>query len=181
MFFPLTMTSDLLCNMAAEDAGRLDDENDDADDESKQIGHYVLLSSFSSSSLPASSAAMLQRRSEVMVKGKNIVWFLFVVGLFFVPYIVRSEYHQHLLIISGIYVLLALGLNLIIGYTGQVSLGHAAFYGMGAYTGSHTLRQVWLPFLGSTFWPPLWSRASLESCSDFQPSGWPAIIWASLR
>jgi branched-chain amino acid transport system permease protein len=34
----------------------------------------------------------------------------------------------------GINTLLALGLNMLMGYTGQVSLGHAAFYGIGAYT-----------------------------------------------
>ena len=34
----------------------------------------------------------------------------------------------------GINSLLALGLNLLMGYAGQISLGHAAFYGIGAYT-----------------------------------------------
>ena len=82
-----------------------------------------------------------------MVKGKNIAWIFFGVGLFFIPCIIRSEYHQHLLIISGIYVLLALGLNLIIGYTGQVSLGHAAFYGLGAYTAA-----ILSVRFGSPFW-----------------------------
>lgn len=37
------------------------------------------------------------------------------------------------LIYVGIYVLLALGLNLLMGYAGQISLGHAAFFGLGAY------------------------------------------------
>jgi branched-chain amino acid transport system permease protein len=82
-----------------------------------------------------------------MLKGTKILWLLFVIGLFFVPYMVRSEYHQHLLIVSGIYVLLALGLNLIIGYTGQVSLGHAAFYGLGAYTAA-----ILSVRFGSPFW-----------------------------
>ncbi len=34
----------------------------------------------------------------------------------------------------GIYIILAISLNLITGYCGQISLGHAAFYGIGAYT-----------------------------------------------
>ena len=33
-----------------------------------------------------------------------------------------------------VYVLVALGLNLLTGYAGQVSLGHAAFFAIGAYT-----------------------------------------------
>ena len=39
----------------------------------------------------------------------------------------------HILIFSGIFIILTLSLNLIIGFSGQVSLGHAAFYGIGAY------------------------------------------------
>lgn len=43
------------------------------------------------------------------------------------------DYIVHLLILIGIYSILAIGLNLIMGYTGLVSVTHAAFYGMGAY------------------------------------------------
>jgi len=53
---------------------------------------------------------------------------------FIIPLVIEDEYYLHTFIISGIYVLLVLGLNLILGYTGQLSLGHAAFYGIGAYT-----------------------------------------------
>ena len=35
---------------------------------------------------------------------------------------------------AGLHVILAVGLNLLIGYAGQISLGHAAFFGLGAYT-----------------------------------------------
>ncbi len=45
-----------------------------------------------------------------------------------------TAYLLHLAIVAGIYIILTLSLNLIIGYAGQVSLGHAAFYGIGAYT-----------------------------------------------
>ena len=37
------------------------------------------------------------------------------------------------LIMAGIFAVLALSLNLLLGYTGQLSLGHAAFFGIGAY------------------------------------------------
>ncbi|BAI80402.1 branched-chain amino acid ABC transporter, permease [Deferribacter desulfuricans SSM1] len=43
------------------------------------------------------------------------------------------EYFYSLLILVGISVILSLSLNLISGYCGQISLGHAAFYGTGAY------------------------------------------------
>lgn len=44
------------------------------------------------------------------------------------------EYLTHLAILFAIYAILALSLNLIVGYTGLLSLAHAAFYGIGAYT-----------------------------------------------
>jgi branched-chain amino acid transport system permease protein len=43
-------------------------------------------------------------------------------------------YEISLLTMVGINVILALSLNLITGFCGQISLGHAAFYGVGAYT-----------------------------------------------
>jgi branched-chain amino acid transport system permease protein len=44
-----------------------------------------------------------------------------------------TAYVLHLAILAGIYIILTISINLIIGYAGQVSLGHAAFYGIGAY------------------------------------------------
>ncbi len=44
------------------------------------------------------------------------------------------EYLTHLAILFAIYAILALSLNMIVGYTGLLSVTHAAFYGIGAYT-----------------------------------------------
>ena len=44
------------------------------------------------------------------------------------------EYLIHLAILFAIYAILGVSLNLVIGYTGLLSLSHAAFYGVGAYT-----------------------------------------------
>lgn len=57
-----------------------------------------------------------------------------------------AAYALHLAILSGIYIILAVSLNLIIGYAGQVSLGHAAFYGIGAYTSALLALNLQLPF-----------------------------------
>jgi len=46
------------------------------------------------------------------------------------------EYLLHILVIAGIYIILALSLNLIVGYTGLPALGHAAFSCICAYTSS---------------------------------------------
>jgi branched-chain amino acid transport system permease protein len=58
---------------------------------------------------------------------------IFFVVVAVLPFVLTSRYHLNVLIFAGIHVLLALGLNLVMGYTGQVSLGHAGFYGVGAY------------------------------------------------
>jgi branched-chain amino acid transport system permease protein len=44
-----------------------------------------------------------------------------------------SVYILHVIILIGIYAILSLSLNIIVGFAGLVSLGHAAFFGIGAY------------------------------------------------
>lgn len=46
------------------------------------------------------------------------------------------EYILHILVITGIYIILTLSLNLVVGYTGLAALGHAAFSCVGAYASS---------------------------------------------
>jgi len=59
------------------------------------------------------------------------------------------DYFLHLLIITAIYVILTLSLNLIVGYTGLPAFGHAAFFAVGAYTSSLlALRFGVSPWLG---------------------------------
>jgi branched-chain amino acid transport system permease protein len=57
-----------------------------------------------------------------------------------------AAYILHLTILAGIYIILAVSLNLIIGYAGQVSLGHAAFYGIGAYASTLTAMNLHFPY-----------------------------------
>jgi branched-chain amino acid transport system permease protein len=57
-----------------------------------------------------------------------------------------TAYILHLAIMAGIYIILTVSLNLIIGYAGQVSLGHAAFYGIGAYVSTLAAMHWGLPF-----------------------------------
>ncbi len=59
---------------------------------------------------------------------------LLVPNVLFRPSAGGGNYILTVLIYVGINTILAVGLNLLMGYAGQVSLGHAAFYGIGAYT-----------------------------------------------
>lgn len=56
------------------------------------------------------------------------------------------NYAFHLLIMIEIYAILALSLNLVVGYTGLLSLSHAAFYGLGAYASTLLMMHVGLNF-----------------------------------
>lgn len=57
------------------------------------------------------------------------------------------SYFLHILILIGIYVILASSLNLIAGYTGVLSVAQAAFYGLGAYTAALMALKFHSPFL----------------------------------
>lgn len=57
------------------------------------------------------------------------------------PFYLPNPFHLSLLNLIGLFVIAVLGLNLFIGYAGQISLGHAAFMGLGAY-GSGLLTTV---------------------------------------
>ncbi|MAW87547.1 MAG: amino acid ABC transporter permease [Phyllobacteriaceae bacterium] len=51
-----------------------------------------------------------------------------------VPFFTANTYFHHLMVLWMLFSLLALSLNVIIGYIGELSFGHAAFFGIGAYT-----------------------------------------------
>ena len=61
-----------------------------------------------------------------------------------------GRYYTQMLALAGIYAIVAQGLNLLAGYTGQASLGHAGFYAIGAYTGALLATK-----LGFGFWSAL--------------------------
>ncbi|MCL6465808.1 MAG: branched-chain amino acid ABC transporter permease [candidate division WOR-3 bacterium] len=71
-----------------------------------------------------------------------IVLGLFAVLEFLIVSGVINPYVHTILCYAGIVVISALGLNLIYGYTGQFSLGHAAFYGIGGYTAALVTRSI---------------------------------------
>ena len=60
--------------------------------------------------------------------------FIIVAALALVPLWLRDFYVLHVLITTGIFIIAAMSLNLLLGFTRQLSLGHVAFFGIGAYT-----------------------------------------------
>jgi branched-chain amino acid transport system permease protein len=55
-----------------------------------------------------------------------------------VPLWLQDQYILHILIITSVFIIAAMSLNLLLGYTGQLSLGHVAFFGIGAYASALT-------------------------------------------
>lgn len=65
------------------------------------------------------------------------------------PLIFNDTYWRTNLTVCAINVLLALGLDFILGYTGQLNLGHSAFYGLGAYASTLLIGKLGVPFWGA--------------------------------
>ena len=62
------------------------------------------------------------------------VWFVLLLGLIMLPHLVTNPFYQRLVTEILIYGLLAMSLDVILGYTGLLSFMHAAYMGIGAYT-----------------------------------------------
>jgi branched-chain amino acid transport system permease protein len=88
--------------------------------------------------------------SAPLTSAKFWVYFIFLLIILALPWVLKGRYGIYLATMVGIFVILVISLNLVVGYTGQISLAHGAFYGIGAYIcGILQVREI-LPF-----WPAL--------------------------
>lgn len=79
-------------------------------------------------------------------EGKTLCAFLAVAAA--LPLVVHGDYFIHLLVVASFYVILASSLNLVVGYIGELSLGHTAYLGLGAYAAAlASARLGWSPAL----------------------------------
>ena len=77
--------------------------------------------------------------------GKWITLAIVIIAVI-IPQIVTNKYYMNILIMSGIWSIVALSLNLILGYTGQVNLAHGAFFGIGAYASALMMLKLKMGF-----------------------------------
>ena len=80
----------------------------------------------------------LRQRVQAMPKGQRSRWqigaaLIILVVLWFVPRLM-GPFVSQILVTAGIYLLMALGLNIVVGYAGLLDLGYVAFFAVGAYT-----------------------------------------------
>jgi branched-chain amino acid transport system permease protein len=83
-----------------------------------------------------------------MIRTKPILLSAILLLLVVAPLILETRYSQHVLILVLLYIALGSAWNILGGFAGQLSLGHAAFFGIGAYTAaviaSKTSLSPWL-------------------------------------
>src|SRR6266487_2559854 len=82
------------------------------------------------------------------------------VAIAVLPLIFRDSYWRANLIVCAINVMLAIGLDFILGYAGQLNLGQSAFYGLGAYVSTLLITRLGVPFWGAFAGAILFSGAA---------------------
>ena len=87
---------------------------------------------------------------------------LIAIAAAILPFVLPGNYAIHLATVIGINTIVVLGLNLLMGYAGQVSLGQAAFVGIGAYTSG-----ILTTKLGLSPWLALAAGVTLTSATGF--------------
>src|SRR6266849_7854763 len=86
---------------------------------------------------------MLTDRVRISRRG----WFLVVaVTIALLPFVIQDSYWRTNLVVCAINIMLAIGLDFILGYAGQLNLGHSAFYGIGAYASTLLVMKLGVPF-----------------------------------
>ena len=80
------------------------------------------------------------------IRHPALYWSLFFIVACAAPVVWTDSYYRHLLVLFGIFAILALSLDIIIGYLGELTLGHAAFFATGAYVSALLATNFELPF-----------------------------------
>src|SRR4030065_2331451 len=83
---------------------------------------------------------------ELFKSGVILFWtIVFLILLFTFP-LYLSDYSLYLLSLIMVYVIVSVGLNILVGSTGQISLGHAGFFAIGAYATVLLITKLQIPF-----------------------------------
>ncbi|MBS4025635.1 MAG: branched-chain amino acid ABC transporter permease [Clostridia bacterium] len=75
----------------------------------------------------------LKRFLGLVARNQSLAFIIFAIFIFILPQLIASNYYMGIMVNIAIYTIIVVGLCLLMGFAGQVSLGHAAFYGLGAY------------------------------------------------
>ena len=86
---------------------------------------------------------------DIQLLDSKVLWFWFlmlIAALITFPFI-APNYYVYMANYMAINVVVTVGLNILVGYTGQISLGHAGFFAIGAYGTVLLMTALHFPFL----------------------------------
>ena len=83
----------------------------------------------------------------ILVKSKKFLAVFLPLAFLAIPHVMTNMYYLGIVNYMILYTILCMGLNLILGYAGLLSLGHAAFYGLGGYTTAILITRYGFGFL----------------------------------
>ena len=84
-------------------------------------------------------------------RNKRIMILILLILSLIIPFFQLSPYYMNILVRIGIYTIMALGLNILVGYTGIVSLGQAAFVAIGSYGTTILMMKIGMNFFIAMF------------------------------
>ncbi|HET9715079.1 MAG TPA: branched-chain amino acid ABC transporter permease [Pseudolabrys sp.] len=93
---------------------------------------------------PALVQPLLGQRAAL--RSRWLGYLIAVIAIIILPLVFDDTYWRTNLTVCAINVLLAIGLDFILGYAGQLNLGHSAFYGLGAYVSTLLIVKLGIPF-----------------------------------
>lgn len=115
------------------------------------------------------------------MKRELVKFLLFALLVLVTPLLFEGGYLMNVLVFVGIHTMLAVALNLLLGFAGQISLGHAAFFGLGAYvsgilTANHAVNP-WLAMALAAAAVGILAFSSAFPFSSLRAITWPWRHW----
>src|SRR5712692_11263108 len=80
------------------------------------------------------------------LRSRRAAYLFAAVAIALLPLVFTDTYWRTNLIVCALNVMLAIGLDFVVGYAGQLNLGQSAFYGIGAYVSTLLITRLGVPF-----------------------------------
>ncbi len=96
--------------------------------------------------MSSADATAPRRAATAPLRSRRAAYLLAALAVAILPYVVTGSYWRTNLIICALNVMLAIGLDFVLGYAGQLNLGQSAFYGIGAYVSTLLVMRLGVPF-----------------------------------
>jgi branched-chain amino acid transport system permease protein len=110
---------------------------------------------------------------QLFESGVVLFWTILLLLTLFTFPLYAPNYYVYLLNIIMVHIILAVGLNILVGSTGQISLGHAGFFAIGAYATALLMAKLQIPFVFSIL------IAAFIAAYDSKAPTWPLSPWVS--